>query len=150
MRVVLRSVGRIITRVVHEQRKSQDLLDGLRRIGIDEISYRKGQRYLVVVVDHDTGRLVRAANGRDADTVRRSFIELGEERCAKIEKVSCDGSAQTSTWPSSTDSSTRVTSHGASRPSRCWYNSMSRIRSSCRSPAVSQSSNPRRTRMRLI
>jgi transposase len=63
MRVVWRSVGRIITRVVHEQRKSQDLLDGLRRIGIDEISYRKGQRYLMVVVNHDTGRLVWAANG---------------------------------------------------------------------------------------
>jgi len=27
----------------------------LRRIGIDEISYRKGHRYLTVVVDHDTG-----------------------------------------------------------------------------------------------
>ncbi len=91
MRVVWRSVGRIITRVVHEQRKSQDLLDGLRRIGIDEISYRKGQRYLMVVVNHDTGRLVWAANGRDSATVRRFFTELGQERCAKIEKVSCDG-----------------------------------------------------------
>ena len=71
--------------------KAEDLLGGLRRIGIDEISYRKGHRYLVVVVDHDTGRLGWAANGRDADTVRRFFAELGEERCAKIEKVSCDG-----------------------------------------------------------
>jgi transposase len=35
-----------------------DPLDGLRRIGIDEVAYRKGQRYLTVVVDHDTGRLV--------------------------------------------------------------------------------------------
>jgi transposase len=38
-----------------------DLLDGLRRIGIDEISHRKGQRYLTVVVDHHTGQLVWAA-----------------------------------------------------------------------------------------
>ena len=91
MRVVWRSVGRIITRVVHEQRKGQDLLGGLTRIGIDEISYRRGQRYLMVVVNHDNGRLLWAANGRDAATVRRFFTELGEERCAKIEKVSCDG-----------------------------------------------------------
>jgi len=91
MRVVWRSVGRIITRVVHEQRKGQDLLGGLTRIGIDEISYRRGQRYLMVVVNHDNGRLLWAANGRDSDTVRRFFTELGEERCAKIEKVSCDG-----------------------------------------------------------
>jgi transposase len=34
-----------------------DRLDGLRRIGIDEISYKRGHRYLIVVVDHDTGRV---------------------------------------------------------------------------------------------
>jgi transposase len=53
----------------------------------------QGQRYLIVVVDHDTGKLVWAANGRDSDTDRRFFTELGEERCAKIERVSCDGSS---------------------------------------------------------
>ena len=42
---------------------------GLKRIGIDEISIRKGHRYLTVVVDHDTGRLVWAAAGRDKQTV---------------------------------------------------------------------------------
>jgi transposase len=31
---------------------------GLRRIGVDQIFYREGQRYLLVVTDHDTGRLV--------------------------------------------------------------------------------------------
>ena len=31
------------------------------RIGIDEISYRRGHKYLMVVVDHDTGRLVWGA-----------------------------------------------------------------------------------------
>ena len=44
-----------------EQQAGRDLFAGLRRIGIDEISIRKGQRYLTVVVDHDTGRLVWAA-----------------------------------------------------------------------------------------
>jgi transposase len=67
-----------------------DLLDGLRRIGIDEISHRKGQRYLTVVVDHDTGRLVWAAAGRDRKTIEAFFDELGETRCKQITLVSCD------------------------------------------------------------
>ena len=46
-----------------------DPLEGLRRIGIDELSFRKGQRYITVVVDHDTGRLVWASEGRDKQTV---------------------------------------------------------------------------------
>ncbi len=37
---------------------------GHRRIGIDEISYKRHHRYLTVVVDHDSGRLVWAAPGR--------------------------------------------------------------------------------------
>jgi transposase len=52
--------------------------------------HRKGQRYLTVVVDHDTGRLVWAAAGRDRKTVERFLDELGEERCKQIELVSCD------------------------------------------------------------
>jgi transposase len=64
--------------VCDEAQREVDLLDGLRRIGIDEISHRKGQRYLTVVVDHDTGRLVWAAAGRDRKTVERFLDELGE------------------------------------------------------------------------
>ena len=55
-----------------------DLLDGLRRIGIDEISHRKGQRYLTVVVDHDTGRLVWAAPAATARQCSRSLISSGK------------------------------------------------------------------------
>jgi len=57
---------------------------------VDEISYRVGQRYLTVVVDHDTGRLVWVAPGRDRATVQRFLDELGRERCEKIRLVSCD------------------------------------------------------------
>ncbi len=35
-----------------------DRFADLRRIGIDEISYKKGHRYLTVVVDHDSRRLI--------------------------------------------------------------------------------------------
>jgi transposase len=90
MRVAWRTVGAICERVCDEARREVDLLDGLRRIGIDEISHRKGQRYLTVVVDHHTGRLVWAASGRDRKTVEAFFDALGETRCKQIELVSCD------------------------------------------------------------
>jgi transposase len=90
MRVAWRSVRGILERVADEARRNVDLLDGLKRIGIDEISHRKGQRYLTVVVDHHTGRLVWAAAGRDRKTVLAFFDQLGEERCNQIELVSCD------------------------------------------------------------
>jgi transposase len=45
MRISWLSVGRIIERVVAEQAgRRGDRLAGLQRIGIDELSYRKGQR----------------------------------------------------------------------------------------------------------
>ncbi len=91
MRIAWLSVGRILTRVAAEKRASFDPLDHLRRIGIDELSHRKGQRYLTVVVDHDSGLLVWAAPGRDKKTLRRFFDLLGAERCARVELVSADG-----------------------------------------------------------
>ena len=93
MRVAWRSVGQILERVAGEARRQVDLLDGLRRIGIDEISHRKGQRYLTVVVDHHSGRLLWAAPGRDRRTVLAFFDALGEERCRALELISADMAA---------------------------------------------------------
>ena len=52
---------------------------------------RKHHKYLMVVVDHDTRRLVWAAPGRNSATVREFFDLLGPERCAAITHVSADG-----------------------------------------------------------
>ncbi len=90
MRTSWRAVGSICRRVADEARAQRDLLAGLRRIGVDEISVRKGQSYLTVVVCHDTGRLVWAAPGRDRRTVEKFLDLLGDERCARLELVSCD------------------------------------------------------------
>lgn len=50
----------IVTDVVGEL-LDESRFDGLRRIGVDEVSYRKGHRYLTVVADHDQqGRAVWA------------------------------------------------------------------------------------------
>ena len=48
-RVTWRSVRRIIQRVVAEQRDERRELDGLRVIGMDEISYRKRHKYLTLI-----------------------------------------------------------------------------------------------------
>jgi len=91
MRIAWRTVGSIITRVWDDVDAHCDRLAGLRRIGIDEISYKKGHKYLMVVVDHDTRALVWAAPGRSSATVREFFDLLGPERCAQITHVSADG-----------------------------------------------------------
>lgn len=90
LRIAWATVGAIVSRVVEEARAAVDPFDGLRRIGIDEISYKRGHRYLTVVVDHDSGRLVWAAKGRDKKTLEGFFDALGEQRCAQIRLVSCD------------------------------------------------------------
>jgi transposase len=91
LRVTWRTVTAIVTRVVADLAERTDRLDGLRRLGIDEIAHRKGQRYLTVVIDHDTGRMVWAGKGRDAATLRAFFDALGAERAAQLTHVSADG-----------------------------------------------------------
>lgn len=90
LRIAWRTVGTIVARVIAEGVAARDPLAGLRRIGIDEISYKKGHRYITIVVDHDSGRLVWAAPGRDRKTLKAFFIALGETRCAAVTHVSAD------------------------------------------------------------
>lgn len=90
LRIAWRTVGGIVARVSADIDATVDRLAGLRRIGIDEISYKRGHRYLTVVVDHDTGRLVWAAPGKDDATLHRFFDELGDQRVAQITHVSAD------------------------------------------------------------
>ena len=90
MRIAWRTVGAIVARVWADVEVVGDRLDGLTRIGIDEIAYKRGYRYLTVVVDHDSGRLLWAAPGRDRATLRKFFDLLGAERSALITHVSAD------------------------------------------------------------
>jgi transposase len=92
MRVAWRTVGSILVRVLAEvDAAAGDRLAGVRRIGIDEISYKKGHKYVTVVVDHDTGRLLWMNPERTKKSLAAFFTWLGEERCAQLELVSADG-----------------------------------------------------------
>lgn len=94
MRISWDTVGTITARVVERLLKKRgDRLVGLRRIGLDELSFRKGHHYISVIVDHDAGRLVWAGEGRTGDTIARFFEELGPERSAAITLATIDMSA---------------------------------------------------------
>lgn len=91
LRIAWRTVGTIITRVCDDAIAADgDRFAGLRRIGIDEISYKRGHRYLTVVVDHDRRRLIWAAPGKDRATLHGFFDLLGEQASAQITHVSAD------------------------------------------------------------
>jgi transposase len=51
------TVGAILARVVADH-LDERRLEGLVQVGVDEISYRKGQRYLTSVADHASGAIV--------------------------------------------------------------------------------------------
>ncbi|MFB9855207.1 transposase, partial [Micromonospora andamanensis] len=92
VRVGWRTVGQIVARVVADaDAAAGDRLAGVTRIGIDEVSYRRGHKYLTVVVDHDTRRLLWIAEGRDSATLSQFFELLGPDRCAKVSLVTADG-----------------------------------------------------------
>lgn len=91
LRTTWRTLGTLIRRVVGRAHDAAgDRLDGLRLIGVDELSYRRHHEYVTVVVDHERRRIVWAARGKSAATLKRFFEELGVERCAKLEAVTID------------------------------------------------------------
>ena len=92
MRVSWRTVGAICGRV--EARLSEGRpprTEGLVRIGVDETSYRKGHRYMTVVVNHDTGAVVWCHDGHGRKVFDAFFERLTPEQRASIELVSADG-----------------------------------------------------------
>ena len=83
------AVQRIVTRLVAEH-LNEARLDRLFRIGIDEISYKRGHHYLTVIADHDTGHVVWVGRGRSHAVLSSFYEALGPERCAQIEAISMD------------------------------------------------------------
>lgn len=85
-----RAVNNMCVRVASEALGRVDLLDGLVAIAIDEVKYNKGHKYLTVVCDHFTGKVIWAAKGRSKETVGKFFDALGE-RAAALGFVTADG-----------------------------------------------------------
>jgi len=88
LRIAWDTVGRIVERVVADH-LDERRLEGLVQIGVDEIAYRRGQRYLTSVADHRTGAIVWMKPGRNAATLQAFFACLGERK-GSIRAVSID------------------------------------------------------------
>lgn len=90
LRVAWETVAAIAVRVVAEH-LDPARLDRLFRIGVDEVSCRKGHRCLTAVADHGrAGAVVWAGKGKSAAILEAFYAELGPERCERLAAVSMD------------------------------------------------------------
>ena len=91
-RIDWHTVGSIAQRVQKGLEDNQpNRFDNLEAIGIDETSYKKGHKYMTVIVDHKTGHLIWAKQGHGKAILTSFFEELSEEQRASIKVVTADG-----------------------------------------------------------
>lgn len=92
MRIEWHTVGGICNRVYKElESKKASRFDELINIGIDETSYKKGHKYMTVVINHDTASVVWCSVGYGSEVLSRFFERLTPEQRASIRCVSADG-----------------------------------------------------------
>jgi len=92
MRVEWHSVGSICRRVYEElERQKPSRFEGLCNIGIDETSYKKGHKYMTVVINHDTASVIWCGLGYGKEVLSQFFELLTPEQRASIRLVSADG-----------------------------------------------------------
>lgn len=60
------------------------------RIGVDEVAYQRGHKYLTIVRSIDAGRVIWVGMERKKETLDRFFRELGAEKCKNIRVVVTD------------------------------------------------------------
>lgn len=65
-------------------------LDGITRIGIDEVSHQRGHKYLTLVTDMDHRRVIFVTHHNDGRAVGRFLGWFGEKRCRRIRVVVTD------------------------------------------------------------
>ena len=83
------SIARRVQQALEESNPSR--FDDLEEIGIDETSYKKGHKYMTVVVNHETGHLIWAKKGHGKEVLSEFFEGLTEAQRAAITYVTADG-----------------------------------------------------------
>jgi len=63
---------------------------GLRLLAVDEIAVRKGHRYMTVVIDYETGRVVWMGQGRSKQTLAEFFAGMSQAQKDALEAVAMD------------------------------------------------------------
>ena len=92
LRIAWNTVGEIADRV-WDRLDTRPIKAGciFRRIGIDETSYKKGHKYITVVVDHDRRCVIWVHEGYGKEVLDLFMRELSEEQRKGVELVTCDG-----------------------------------------------------------
>ena len=92
MRIDWETVGRCIHRTLNDiEPERSRRLNNLVNIGIDETSYKKGHKYITVIVNHDTNTVVWAAQGHGKTVLESFYKQLTAEQLASIKVVTGDG-----------------------------------------------------------
>lgn len=92
MRIDWETVGNCIHRATNDiEPDRRRRLDGLVNIGIDETSYKKGHKYITVIVNHDTNTVVWAAQGHGKGVLKQFYETLTPEQLSGIKVVTGDG-----------------------------------------------------------
>ncbi len=73
-----------------EQRYAQPDLNGLRILAVDEVAVRRGHRYLTVVMDYLSGRVLFVGKDRKADTLISFFAQMSPKQRQSIQAVAMD------------------------------------------------------------
>ena len=92
LRIDWKTVGRLVKLAWKMlEANPKERYKGLKLIGIDETSYRKGHSYITVVVNHETNTVVWAHKGHGKEVLDLFFKELTREQRESIEVVTGDG-----------------------------------------------------------
>lgn len=92
MRISWNTVGPVLSRTKNKLEPDSSVrFQNLKRIGIDETSYKKGHKYVTVVTDHDTNQVVWVGEGTGKVVLEKFFKQLTKEQRNGIKLVSADG-----------------------------------------------------------
>ena len=92
MRIDWATVGRCVSRVRDDLEPDLDgRLDGLVNIGIDETSYKKGHKYITVIVNHDTNAVAWLHEGHGKSVLEEFYKKLSDKQKSSIKVVTGDG-----------------------------------------------------------
>ena len=83
------TVKQIEKRYIRGALRKRDL-EGIKALGFDEVSYRKGHRYLTIITDIKRKRVIAVEKGRDSAALRRFFRRFGKERLAAVREAVID------------------------------------------------------------
>lgn len=92
MRIDWKTVGRCVSRTLNDiEPERETRLNGLVNIGIDETSYKKGHKYITVIINHDTNTVVWAAKGHGKAVLEKFYQQLTPKQRDSIKVVTGDG-----------------------------------------------------------